>query len=175
MMLTYGKNWTLVHGVIMGLMCASAGAQSDKILTQAKAKDLIQSGVQVHGCADQTYDFTTVEIAAPAKQKQGGRTYQLYPVHSRFYITCRWGDERMRAQVDMKNDYYLDEFGHWQGTDPGFGGDQSWSNTQSDVRCQAQNLAHLKLDEKGNVVSSTPAKDQSFGFPACMVETKAAD
>jgi hypothetical protein len=156
--------------VLPGLAAPNSGG-----LTEATAKDLIEHQTQVGGCGEPVFDFTSVQIASPADQKEDGRKYRLYPVHARFFVTCRVADEQMRAEVDLRTEYYRDEFGKWRSSDPGFEGDQSWDNTQNGVRCRAQNLAHLTVDGNGKVTGSTPAKDQRLGFPACRLVPKAAD
>jgi hypothetical protein len=165
----------LISSFVVSVFACTAVAQDKGPLTEAKVKDLIEHGMQVEGCGDQTYAFTAIEIASPVKQKDGGRQYQLYPVHARFAVTCQMMNEQMRAEIDLRNDYYIDELGKWQSTDPGFDGNQNWDNTQNDVRCRAQNLAHLTVDSNGKVTGSTPAKDQSFGFPPCRLVPKAAE
>lgn len=154
-------------------LCAGAINAAGPVMTEAKAKDLIQQRTQIDACADPAFVFSSVQVASPLKQKAGGKTTDYYPVHARYAVTCRYGDEKMRAEVDLTLSYYQDPFGAWQAYGPNFDADQSWDNTQSDVRCRVQNLAHLTTDAAGKVTGSTPAKDQ--GFIGCTVAAKAAE
>ncbi len=93
-------------------------------------------------------------------------------MHARYAITCQYGNEKMRAEVDLRTDYYADQFGEWR-SNTDFDGDQTWDNVQNDVRCRVQNLEHLTVDGNGKVTGSTPAKDQSY--IGCSVMGKTAE
>ena len=157
----------------VSFLAIASYAESKEAFTEVKAKELIKNGTQVKACGDASYEFQSVQIGRVHKEKDNSQNFELYPVQARYAVTCRYGDEKMRAEVSLRVDYYQDEFGAWKSTDPGFDSDQSWDNTQSNVRCRVQNLAHLTVDANNMVTGSTPAKDQ--GFMGCTVMSKAAD
>jgi hypothetical protein len=68
------------------------------------------------------------------------------------------GNEQTRAEVYLTLAYYIDSFGAWEASGLDYEGDQTWNNTQSDVRCSMQDLTHLTVDSTGKVTGSTPAK-----------------
>ncbi len=159
--------------LIASTLLAAAHAQDKGPITQAKAQQLIQSGTLIQACGDATYTFQSVQVGTTLKQKLGEQVIDLYPVHARFAVTCRYGDSQMRAEVDYTAAYYRDPFGAWQSSGPDFDGDQSWNSTQSDVRCRVQTLAHLTVDSSGKVTGSTPVSDH--GYIGCTVMSKAAE
>jgi hypothetical protein len=173
------KNWfrLLLSTGMMGLtflfMSTIGTAQDKRPMTEGKAKEVIQSGTSIRACGDPVFVFQTVQIGAKVKQKDGDKQIEVYPAHARFSVRCRYGNEQMRAEVDLTTAYYMDPFGAWKASGPDYEGDQTWDNTQSDVRCRVQNLAHLTVDSTGKVTGSTPAKDQ--GYIGCTVQPKAAD
>ena len=167
------KALSLMGAVVLGAGGSLAQAQAGAAITEAKVKELLTAGTGITACGDGQYTFETVQIGARIKQKVGDKSFDFFPVHARFAVVCRYGDEKMRAEVDLTTAYYKDPFGAWQPSGPDFSGDQSWDNTQSDVRCRVQNLAHLTVDKDDKVTGSTPAKDQ--GYIGCTARSKASD
>ena len=148
-------------------------AQTRTGLSEAKVKDLIQRETLIQACEEPAYTFQSVQFGQIVRQKQYGQTFILHPVHLRYQVTCRYADDQVRAEVDMRLAYYTDPFGAWKMIDGALDGIQNWDDSESDTRCRVRTLAHLTLDKSGKVTGSTPPKDD--GYIGCLVETKASD
>jgi hypothetical protein len=138
--------------------------------TEAQVKDWITKNTTIRACGDDTYTFSQVQIAAPVRRimSYSQKPTLLYSVHARYSSDCTYGDEEIRAEVDMTMGLYRDAFGNWQNFGPDFDADQTWADAQNSMRCRAQDVAALTFTSDGKVSSRTPAKDQ--GYMDCTVD-----
>jgi hypothetical protein len=132
--------------------------------TESQAKDWITKWTGIRACRDPKYTFTQLQFAQPVRRtiQYSQKPVQLYPVHTTYSVECIYGDEQMHVDVDMTFAFYKDAFGNWKNFGPGFREDQTWANTQNDLRCRAQDVAAVTFGPDGKVAGRTPAKDTTY-------------
>ncbi len=144
-----------------------------KAITQAEVKQFVEDRTLVKACGDGVFSFDAVQIGTTDRRTIQGRRFVLYPVHARYHVVCRYGDESMRAEVDLRTEAYLDDFGKWAMVDPGFSESQDWDHAVNGVRCRVQTIAELTVDKQDKVISSKPVSDPSY--LGCTVLAKNGD
>ena len=153
----------------LALVFACVAATAQQTMTESIAKESIAKNTFVQACeGDAQPQFTQVQIAPPTRRKveADGKPTLLYPVHARYTQMCVYGDEEVKAEIDMRMSFFRDAFGNWTGlawaSGDGFADDQKWGNAANGVRCRVQSLNHVTTDKNYNILTRTPVKDTSF-------------
>ena len=164
----------------VGLAISFGVAGAQQTMTESIAKESVTKNTFVQACeGDAKLEFTQVQIAPPVKRKveADGNPTLLYPVHARYTQMCVYGDEEVKAEVDMRMSFYRDAFGNWTGVawanQDGYDDDQSWGNAGNGVRCRVQGVNHVTVDKDYKILTRTPVKDT--GYFGCKVIFRAAD
>jgi hypothetical protein len=163
---------SIVQVALLILLAVPFCAAADTAPTEAQVKTWASKSTMIRGCGADTYNFKQLQIAPPVKRDidYGQKATQVYPIHINYAVQCTYGDEEMNAEVDLTFYLYRDAFGAWKNVGPNFDEDQNWDDTQNQLRCRAQSVAHLTLTPDGKVSGRTPAKDK--GFIGCSVIPK---
>jgi hypothetical protein len=166
--------------VAMGLVLTFGVAAAQQTMTEGVAEESIAKNTFIQACeGDVPPAFSQVQIAAPAKRKveADGKPTLLYPVHARYTQMCVYGDEEVKAEVDMRMSFFRDAFGKWTGlawtSGDGYADDQQWGNAANGVRCRVKSLNKVTVDKNYNILTRTPIKD--VGYFDCSVVFRAAD